>query len=214
MPNAGTLRDRRYCAYLRDNGWIHPMKIRTERDRFSTMKLACSGAMACAMLALTMGAPQAAGGHGGGADHGMPAGLTGQAADAADADRTVEIDLVDNAYRPATVAVEAGETVRFLVTNKGELVHEFSIGTPAMHQAHRKEMMQMMDDGVLEADRINHAKMKGSHGMSHADPNSVLLEPGRSGEVVWTFPQAGNVEIACNVPGHYEAGMKGVIDIR
>ncbi|MEQ8349468.1 MAG: hypothetical protein RIB84_18470 [Sneathiellaceae bacterium] len=69
------------------------MKIRTERDRFSTMKLACSGAMACAMLALTMGAPQAAGGHGGGADHDMPAGLTGQAADVADADRTVEIDL-------------------------------------------------------------------------------------------------------------------------
>lgn len=175
------------------------------------------GAAAAALLTLgvAFGSPvQAAGSHDGDAHQAGSTGLMGQAAAASKADRTVDIVLVDNSYDPATVDVKAGETVRFAVTNKGTLVHEFNIGTPAMHAAHQKEMMAMMDDGVLEADRINHDKMKGGHGMSHSDPNSVLLEPGQSGEVVWTFPRAGTVEIACNVPGHYEAGMKGVIDIR
>jgi uncharacterized cupredoxin-like copper-binding protein len=50
------------------------------------------------------------------------------------------------------------------------------------------------------------------HGM-HSDPNSVLLEPGQSGEVVWTFPRDGEIEFACNVPGHYEAGMQGRFEL-
>ncbi len=49
--------------------------------------------------------------------------------------------------------------------------------------------------------------------MMHDDPNSVLLEPGRTGEVVLKFTKAANLEFACNVPGHYEAGMVGTIDV-
>ncbi len=73
-------------------------------------------------------------------------------------------------------------------------------------------MMEMMvDHGVLEADKINHdvaKQMQASmgHGM-HDEPNSVLLEPGQTGEIVWTFPDGGEIEIACNVPGHYDGGM-------
>ncbi len=156
----------------------------------------------------------AAGSHDAGQHGGAATAMIGQAAPAADADRTVTVKLVDNAYEPSAVKVSAGETVRFVVTNDGELVHEFNLGTPAMHAAHQKEMMEMVNAGVLEADRINHDKMSGGHGMKHADPNSVLLEPGQSGEVVWTFPESGTVEFACNVPGHYEAGMKGTITIR
>ena len=52
------------------------------------------------------------------------------------------------------------------------------------------------------------------HGM-HDDPNSVLLEPGKSGEIVWTFPKDADVaiEFACNVPGHYQSGMVGSVAI-
>jgi uncharacterized cupredoxin-like copper-binding protein len=32
---------------------------------------------------------------------------------------------------------------------------------------------------------------------------------GKSAEVVWTFPAEGALEFACNVPGHYAAGMAG-----
>ncbi|HBR35765.1 MAG TPA: cupredoxin, partial [Sulfitobacter pontiacus] len=51
-----------------------------------------------------------------------------------------------------------GETIRFEVTNKGELEHEFVIDN-AEGNAKHKEMMAKMD-------------------MEHDDPNSVRLEGG------------------------------------
>ena len=76
-------------------------------------------------------------------------------------------------------------------------------------------MEMMVEHGVLEADKINHARMKmdmgGGKTMEHNDPNSVLLEPGKTGEVIWKFSQPAKLEFACNVPGHYEAGMVGDI---
>jgi uncharacterized cupredoxin-like copper-binding protein len=137
----------------------------------------------------------------------------GEPGDAAAASRTVEVVMYDNHYEPEHVAVKAGETVRFLVRNAGELVHEFNIGTAAMHAAHQDEMKMMVDHGVLHADRIDMEAAKAmqasmGHGM-HDDPNAVLLEPGQTGELVWRFPEDGEIEFACNVPGHYDAGMQG-----
>ncbi len=139
--------------------------------------------------------------HGGG--HGNAAGEPGRASDAS---RTLTIELTDNRYSPEAITVTAGETIRFVIVNKGELVHEFNIGTPAMHKVHQKEMMMMVEHGVLEADKINHDKMKmdmgGGKTMEHNDPNSALLEPGKSAKIVWKFSNAGTFEFACNVPGH------------
>ena len=106
----------------------------------------------------------------------------------------------DNFYEPENVTVKEGETVRFVVKNAGEFVHEFNIATAEMHKAHAPEMMMMMKHGVLEADKINRdaaKKMQESmgHGM-HDDPNSVLLEPGKTGEVIWTFPEHAELEFA------------------
>ena len=137
----------------------------------------------------------------------------GKPGKASSATRTVEVTMIDNEYKPASIDVKPGETIKFVVTNKGQLVHEFNIGTAEMHKAHQKEMQMMADHGVLGADKIDHEaakKMQASmgHGM-HNDPNSALLEPGKSGTIVWTFPNGGTLEFACNVPGHYEAGMVG-----
>jgi uncharacterized cupredoxin-like copper-binding protein len=152
-------------------------------------------------------AVHAAGSHSGG--HGKGHGFAfGKPGNSTETDRTVDIVMKDSFYEPKSIAIEAGETVRFRVVNKGELVHEFNLGTAEMHAAHRKEMTMMADNGVLEADRINHHMMK-KGGMMHDDPNSVLLEPGKSGEIVWHFSKAAALEFACNVPGHYEAGMTG-----
>ncbi len=49
--------------------------------------------------------------------------------------------------------------------------------------------------------------------MKHDDPNSVLLEPGKTAEIVWTFNETTSLEFACNVPGHYQAGMVGDLDV-
>lgn len=183
-----------------------------------TIRILCRAfAPAALMIAALSTAPAlAAGTHAGGHGHGSPAGQPGKAAAAS---RTIEVAMYDNYYEPEEVTVKAGETVRFLVTNKGQLVHEFNVGTPSMHADHQDEMMMMVEHGVLEADRVNMEAAKAmqasmGHGM-HNDPNSVLLEPGKTGEVVWTFPEDASVtlEFACNVPGHYDAGMQGEIEL-
>jgi uncharacterized cupredoxin-like copper-binding protein len=169
-------------------------------------------AIAIASATIALGATQAwaAGSHGTG--HGAKIDI-GMAGNAADATRTIEINMLDNFYDPESISIKEGETVRFIIKNSGDFVHEFNLGTASMHAAHQKEMMTMVEHGVLEADKINHDMMKmdmgGGKTMEHNDPNSVLLEPGKSGEVVWTFTKAAKIEFACNVPGHYDAGMMG-----
>jgi uncharacterized cupredoxin-like copper-binding protein len=131
--------------------------------------------------------------------------------------RTINVTMYDNYYEPAEITVGESETVRFVVTNKGQLVHEFNIGTPEGHVAHAPMMQIMVDHGIIDVDHINWDVAKEmqksmGHGM-HEEPNSVLLEPGKSGELIWQFPDDATIEFACNVPGHYDSGMVGEIKL-
>jgi uncharacterized cupredoxin-like copper-binding protein len=157
-------------------------------------------------------------GHSHGADsHGAD---FGQPAKASAAKRTVQVEMGDSFYKPETIQVKAGETVRFVIKNKGEFLHEFNIGTAAMHATHQKEMAMMMDHGMLTATGVNkdmanmdHSKMPGmeGHSMKHDDPNSVLVDPGQTKELTWKFTKDASLEFACNMPGHYESGMVGKV---
>lgn len=135
-----------------------------------------------------------------------------------DVRRTVNVVMEDNFFDQEKIIVRGGETVRFMIENKGEFVHEFNIGTAAMHAEHQKEMFMMMEHGALENDKINMSMMDMDMGngmtMKHDDPNSVLIEPGKSAEVIWTFPKDAELEFACNVPGHYESGMMGKVHLQ
>lgn len=149
------------------------------------------------------------------AGHGMAA--AGEPGKAGAANRTINVTMYDNYYEPAAISVKAGETVKFVVTNKGELVHEFNIGTAMMLMDHAPEMQMMVDHGVIEADRINWDAAKAmqksmGHGL-HEAANAVLLEPGKKGTVVWRFPKQATLEFGCTVPGHYEAGMVGEFNL-
>jgi len=146
--------------------------------------------------------------------------MAGAPGNAADVSRTIDVIMYDNYYEPESISVKAGETLRFNIRNEGTLVHEFNVGTAAMHASHKDEMMMMMQHGVLGASTIDMDAAKAmqasmGHGM-HDEPNSVLLEPGKTDEVIWTFPEDADIalEFACNVPGHYEAGMQGNFDIK
>jgi len=143
----------------------------------------------------------------------------GQPGNPAEVTRTIEVTMADNYFEPENITVEAGETVRFVLKNEGGFLHEFNIGTAAMHRAHQDEMMTMMEHGMITADGIDHEMMTMDHaangmaGHVHDDPNSVLVEPGETQELVWQFSQATDLEFACNVPGHYDAGMVGEIAV-
>lgn len=150
-------------------------------------------------------------GSGHGAGHGDNHANYGMPGKTSAASRTITITMQDNFFQPEDLEIAHGETIRFVIKNEGDLVHEFNIGTAETHEEHAPMMQMMVDHGVMEADKINHDVAKSmqasmGHGM-HDEPNSVLLEPGQSGEIVWTFPDGGEIEIACNVPGHYDGGM-------
>ncbi|MNE97513.1 hypothetical protein D3C80_1958740 [compost metagenome] len=51
-------------------------------------------------------------------------------------------------------------------------------------------------------------------GMEHNDPNSMLVEPGATKELIWTFSKTTGLQFACNVPGHYQLGMVGPVNVR
>ncbi|MCE3249072.1 MAG: copper-binding protein [Geminicoccaceae bacterium] len=58
----------------------------------------------------------------------------GSAGDPASATRTVELVMKDNYFEPEAVEVQAGETVRFALTNEGELLHQFTLGPVDFHR--------------------------------------------------------------------------------
>lgn len=128
--------------------------------------------------------------------------------------RTIEVLMGEMYFEPEAVDVKPGETVRFVIINEGEAVHEFNIGSEETWESHVAEMERMMDEGMIEYDRIDHDKMR-RMGMMHSDANAVLLEPGERAEIVWKLPEdATEIGFACNVPGHRESGMIGTVKFK
>ena len=132
--------------------------------------------------------------------------------------RIIKVIMYDNYYEPSSFQIKAGETIKFEVENAGELVHEFNIANKMMHIKHQPEMEKMVENEILLADSIDKDKMKKmakiDKSMGHSHSNSVLLEPKQKGEIIWKFDNAVNIEVACNVPGHYQAGMIAEVDIK
>jgi uncharacterized cupredoxin-like copper-binding protein len=111
--------------------------------------------------------------------------------------RTVTVTLSDNMrFTPANWQATSGETVRIQLVNAGKVRHEFIIGTEAELQAHAEEM-----------------KKPNSGHHHHHGSNAMSVAAGATGELVWTFTDAGVLHIACFEPGHYEAGMRGTISV-
>ncbi len=117
----------------------------------------------------------------------------GQPGNAAQVDRTIKITALDIRFDKTKLHVRTGETVRFIVINKGQLTHEFIIGDTQEQTEHEQEMQKM--PGL---DMPN-------------EPNGIMLKPGQTKTLIWTFDQGGVVEFACHVPGHFAAGMVGKI---
>jgi uncharacterized cupredoxin-like copper-binding protein len=130
-------------------------------------------------------------GHADGSDESV----IGQPGDAAKVGRTITIDMSDNMrFSPSGLQVRQGETVRLVIRNKGKVRHELSLGTQTDLLVHLEAMKKYPD-------------------MEHDEPNSVSREPGKQGEIIWQFTRAGRVHFACLIPGHYEAGMKGTVQV-
>lgn len=109
--------------------------------------------------------------------------------------RTVTLDMHDTMrFTPADITVKQGETLRFVVRNKGGMLHEMVIGT-------------------LDELKMHGAMMKKHPGMEHDEPYMAHVSAGKKEEMVWQFTQPGAFYFACLLPGHFEAGMIGKINV-
>jgi uncharacterized cupredoxin-like copper-binding protein len=123
----------------------------------------------------------------------------GEPATASAATTTVEVEMFDAGgrmgFKPDRVEVESGTVVKFIIHNRGAASHEFVLGDSAENAAHARMMRQMPD-------------------MKHDDPNAKTLDPGATASLAWRFTHRGEFEFACLLPGHYEAGMHGVVIVK
>jgi uncharacterized cupredoxin-like copper-binding protein len=119
----------------------------------------------------------------------------GVAGRAGDVSRTLTVEMDDRMrFVPDEISVAEGETVRLVVRNRGRLLHELVLGTH--------------DELVKHA-----ALMAKFPSMAHDEPYMIHVGPGKSAEIVWHFNRAGSFEFACLIPGHYEAGMRGILTV-
>ena len=110
--------------------------------------------------------------------------------------RIIRIAMSDDMrFTPDRVEVKRGETVRFVVTNAGVQLHEFVLGTKKELDEHAALMIKFPN-------------------MEHDAPYMAHVKPGRKGDVVWRFNRAGEFRFACLVAGHYQAGMRGTINVK
>ena len=143
------------------------------------------------------------------ADKSMMIGKNGEQEDVT---RIIKVLMYDNYFEPSSFKVHSGETIKFEVENVGELVHEFNIANQTMHKDHQSEMQKLVEMEIILADSIDKMSMM-DKSMDHSHANSVLLEPKESKDLIWKFENASNIEIACNVPGHYDVGMIAKVEI-
>ncbi len=134
--------------------------------------------------------------------HGKPAAAVkkeqkawGIAGDAKQVSRTVTLKMSDDMrFTPDRVEVKRGETIRFVVQNDGKVLHELVIGTKQELDEHAALMLKFPN-------------------MEHDEPYMAHVDPGKKGEIVWTFNRAGDFDFACLIAGHYQAGMVGKIKV-
>ena len=110
--------------------------------------------------------------------------------------RTVSIAMDDKMrFYPSSISVRTGETIRFVVMNRGELMHEMVLGTDDELRRHAELMRKFPE-------------------REHEEAHMVHVKAGAKGDMVWTFDKAGQFAFACLIPGHFEAGMLGTVVVR
>jgi uncharacterized cupredoxin-like copper-binding protein len=113
--------------------------------------------------------------------------------------RVINVTMQEGAgkmlFAPDRLEIKRGEQVRFVLTNVGELDHEFVLATTAENLKHAEEMKKNPD-------------------MEHDDPNAKRVAPKQKSEILWRFTKRGTFEYGCLIPGHREAGMTGTIIVK
>ncbi len=138
--------------------------------------------------------------------HDTPKATAATAGEAASANpgnvRVVVVEMDDTMrFSPATWEAKQGETIRIVAVNKGQVRHELVLGRPDELAKHQKEMVAAAKKG----------KAHHHHG---PEDGALSVAPGQAAEMLYTFKEGGTWGMACFERGHFEAGMKGSVDVK
>ncbi len=132
-------------------------------------------------------------------DHHSPAAPLNTEPTALVVTRSIAVQMDDQMrFTPDQITVQAGETIRFVVRNTGRTPHEMVLGSNDAIGQHAEAMRQGAEH---------------SAGHPHGTGAAITVAAGQTGELVVSFPQATTLQIACLIPGHYEAGMRGTVTV-
>ena len=107
------------------------------------------------------------------------------------ASRTVAITMDDTMhYSQSDIRVAQGETVTFVISNKGKLMHELVLGTEEELKEHAEQMRKNPE-------------------MEHDEPYMAHVKPGATEKMTWKFTKAGTFAYSCT----YHPRMKGTIAV-
>lgn len=117
--------------------------------------------------------------------------LAGCSPGSASSGQTIEITIEHSRFVPATVEVDEGSIVTFVIRNDDPIAHEFVLGDENVQLAHEKG-----------TDR------------RHGAPGQVSVPAGATRTTTFTFATGEDLEFACHLPGHYDHGMRGAVEVR
>lgn len=114
--------------------------------------------------------------------------------------REIDLTMTDElTFEPATIEVRRGETVLFRIRNSSNQAHEAYIGSE--------------EEQALHATRHSAVAPEEQTAIPHINQPAVHVPPLGTGEFLYRFDERVELVIGCHYPGHYEAGMRAVIEV-
>jgi uncharacterized cupredoxin-like copper-binding protein len=106
-------------------------------------------------------------------------------------DVTVELRVEHSLFEQTDIRVVEGTRLRFVLDNEDPINHELIVGGPEVHARHAR----------------------GSEPRHPSIPGEVSVGPNEVGVTTLRFDEPGTYEFACHLPGHYEYGMHGAVEV-
>ncbi len=131
--------------------------------------------------------------------------------EAAQKGNTIEITATEMKFEPSQITLKKGQEYEFVMTNDGQVFHDFVEDEMDMEMTFMSEMPDHPDETSM-LDRLLGTKKTYAHGdEKHKKTLHMNANPGQTVSIKFIPKETGEFEFYCSVPGHKEAGMKGTI---
>jgi uncharacterized cupredoxin-like copper-binding protein len=119
-------------------------------------------------------------------------------------------------FPPPTAVLPAGRSVVVTLRNVGRIVHHWSVGRTLLPGGgYEHDLLSMMEPEVLSG--TGYRLVETEEGAA-GGPGGLIIEVAPGGAVTLRLAvpadATGTGEMACFVPGHYQAGMKEALTVK